>query len=70
MTTSQLALYAALFAVLAVAAAALAVREIRGRIPDPAKPPPALRCGCTGRRPSCRRSGSAAGATCWGRPAW
>ncbi|WP_329127270.1 type II secretion system F family protein [Streptomyces sp. NBC_01465] len=42
MTTSQLALYAALFAVLAVAAAALAVREIRGRIPDPAKPPARL----------------------------
>ncbi|MFB7356128.1 type II secretion system F family protein [Streptomyces gardneri] len=38
MNTSQLALIAALCAVLTVAAALSAVRELRGRTPDPAKP--------------------------------
>ncbi|MDH2392218.1 type II secretion system F family protein [Streptomyces sp. HNM0663] len=38
MNTSQLALVAACCAVLAVIAVVVAVREIRGRVPDPAKP--------------------------------
>ncbi|MFI1177539.1 type II secretion system F family protein [Streptomyces melanogenes] len=38
MTTSQLALVAACCAVLFIAAVAAAVRELRGRVPDPAKP--------------------------------
>lgn len=38
MTTSELALVAALCAVLAVVAVITAVREIRGRVPDPLKP--------------------------------
>ncbi|MFF7764169.1 type II secretion system F family protein [Streptomyces griseorubiginosus] len=38
MTTSELALVAALFAVLAVVAVITMVREIRGRVPDPLKP--------------------------------
>jgi Flp pilus assembly protein TadB len=37
-TTSELALVAALFAVLAVVAVIATVREIRGRVPDPLKP--------------------------------
>lgn len=38
MTTSELALVAALFAVLTVVALIAVVREIRGRVPDPLKP--------------------------------
>lgn len=39
MTTNQLALIASLMAVLTVLAVALTVREAKGRIPDPARPP-------------------------------
>ncbi|MER5563778.1 type II secretion system F family protein [Streptomyces sp. NPDC002506] len=39
MTTAQLALVAACCAILAVVVAFTAVREIRGRVPDPLKPP-------------------------------
>ncbi|WP_326773003.1 type II secretion system F family protein [Streptomyces sp. NBC_01445] len=42
MTISQLALVAACCAVLTVFAAIAAVREIRGRVPDPVKPPSRL----------------------------
>ncbi|WP_405655514.1 type II secretion system F family protein [Streptomyces sp. NBC_01386] len=42
MTTSQLAMVAACCAVLTVLAAVAAVREIRGRVPDPVKPPSRL----------------------------
>ncbi|WP_188273791.1 type II secretion system F family protein [Streptomyces sp. CBMA152] len=42
MTTAQLALVAACCAVLALLASAGAVRELRGRIPDPLKPPSPL----------------------------
>ncbi|MFJ5680774.1 type II secretion system F family protein [Streptomyces sp. NPDC093097] len=48
MTLSQLSLLALLCAVLIVAAVVLAVRELRGRVPDPVKPPSriAIRLQC------------------------